>query len=109
MSDSQLIPSTNQTKNHNLTALRLLASFAFSYAMDDLGWKFYMVNASYDVFFLAVVYFLWVETAGVPLEEIAMRFGDLNTATAADIVEGIEQGGHESEVHATGKNEIGKY
>ena len=74
--------------------------------MDDLGWKFYMVNASYDCFFLVVVYFLWVETARVPLEEVAARFGDLNMATgsAADIVENLEP----TEVHVTGKNDDGK-
>lgn len=56
----------------------LMASFAMSYAMADLGWKFYFINASWDIVFLLIVYFFWVETARVPLEEISMKFGDLH-------------------------------
>lgn len=51
-----------------------MSSFALSYAMADLGWKFYLINASYDIVFLAIIYFTWVETMGVPLEEIALKF-----------------------------------
>ena len=54
--------------------------------MANLGWKFYIINASYDVVFLLAIYFLWVETARVPLEEIALRFGDLDPPT---VVEGV--------------------
>ncbi|KAK7890709.1 hypothetical protein LTR67_007918 [Exophiala xenobiotica] len=56
----------------------LLAAFTMSFAMADLGWKFYFINASWNIGFLAIVYFLWVETARVPLEEIALKFGDLH-------------------------------
>lgn len=57
-----------------------------SYAMADLGWKFYMINASWNVIFLAVVYFFWVETRRVPLELIAIKFGDLR---AEDVIVGV--------------------
>ena len=63
-----------------------MASFSMSYAMANLGWKFYMINASYDLLFLFSVYFFWVETARVPLEEVALRFGDLD---AACLLEGV--------------------
>ncbi|PVH68388.1 hexose transporter-like protein [Cadophora sp. DSE1049] len=56
----------------------LVASFAMSYAMADLGWKFYMINASWNVVYLVIVYFFWVETRRMPLEEIALKFGGLN-------------------------------
>ncbi|KAK9779784.1 putative Major facilitator superfamily (MFS) profile domain-containing protein [Seiridium cardinale] len=56
----------------------LMASFAMSYAMDNLGWKFYFINGSWNVVFLAIVYFTWVETRRMPLEEIAIKFGDLD-------------------------------
>lgn len=46
------------------------------YAMDSLGWKFFMVNAVINVFYFAVVWFSWVETKGIPLEEIAVKFGE---------------------------------
>lgn len=46
------------------------------YAMGSLGWKFFMVNAVINVFFFVVVWFSWVETKGIPLEEIAIKFGE---------------------------------
>lgn len=55
-----------------------MSTFAMSYAMDNLGWKFYMINASWNIVFLAIVYFTWVETRRMPLEEIALKFGDLD-------------------------------
>ena len=51
-----------------------MSSFALSYAMADLGWKFYLINASYNIVFLVIIYLTWVETKGVPLEEIALKF-----------------------------------
>lgn len=51
-----------------------MASFAMSYAMENLGWKFYIINASYDFIFLAAAYFLFVETNGLTLEEITAKF-----------------------------------
>ncbi|THZ42234.1 MFS general substrate transporter [Aureobasidium pullulans] len=62
----------------------LMASFAMSFAMSDLGWKFYLINASWDVMFLVFVFFLFVETKGFHLEEIAVKFGDER------VVEGLE-------------------
>lgn len=55
-------------------AMAFIFSFAMSYAMEDLGWKFYLVNASWDVVFCAIIYFTWVETKGIPLEEITAKF-----------------------------------
>ncbi|KAJ4366940.1 hypothetical protein N0V83_007470 [Neocucurbitaria cava] len=63
------------------TGFGLMASFVLSFAMANLGWKFYIINASYDLIFLVAVYFLWVETKGVHLEEIAVRFGDAQVVT----------------------------
>jgi hypothetical protein len=51
-----------------------MASFAMSYAMANLGWKFYIINASFDFLFLAAAYFLFVETNGLTLEEITAKF-----------------------------------
>lgn len=55
---------------------RLSYSFAMPYAMASLGWKFFMVNAVINIFFFVVVWFSWVETKGIPLEEIAIKFGE---------------------------------
>ncbi|THW77383.1 MFS general substrate transporter [Aureobasidium pullulans] len=62
----------------------LMASFAMSFTMSDLGWKFYLINASWDIMFLVFVFFLFLETKGLNLEEIAVRFGDER------VVEGLE-------------------
>lgn len=75
-----------------------MASFTMGYAMQNLRWKFYMVNGAYDFVFLACVYFFWVETKGVELEEIAAGFRDLEII----IIEGkstavIEKGTHSTE------------
>lgn len=58
-----------------------MASFSMSYAMSTLGWKFYIINASWNIIFFAVVYFTWVETRLVPLEQVALKFGDLDVDT----------------------------
>lgn len=55
-----------------------------SFAMSDLGWKFYLINASWDIMFLVFVFFFFVETKGLNLEEIAVKFGDER------VVEGLE-------------------
>ncbi|KAL4863214.1 general substrate transporter [Aspergillus spectabilis] len=52
----------------------LLASFAMAYAMADLGWKFYFINAAWNFVFLIIVYFTFVETKGLKLEDINARF-----------------------------------
>lgn len=59
-----------------------------SYAMADLGWKFYMINASWNVIFLVIIYFTWVETRRLTLEEIAIKFGDLPPEVL--VVDGIQ-------------------
>jgi len=66
---------------------RLMASFAMSYAMANLGWKFYIVNASYDILFFIAAYLLFVETNGIPLEEIALKFDGPVVLTASVVEE----------------------
>ncbi|TGJ73990.1 hypothetical protein EYR41_001047 [Orbilia oligospora] len=56
--------------------LGLVMSFAMSFAMSDLGWKFYFINASWNVVVTVLVFLCFVETKGLQLEEIAITFGD---------------------------------
>jgi hypothetical protein len=51
-----------------------MASFTMGLAMENLSWKFYMVNASYNFIFLIGVWFFWVETKGLTLEAVALKF-----------------------------------
>jgi hypothetical protein len=47
-----------------------------AYAMADLGWKFYFINAAWNFVFLIIAYFTFVETKGLKLEEINAKFED---------------------------------
>ncbi len=58
------------------SAFGLIAAFVLPISMASVGWKFYMINAGYDIMFLPIIYFLWVETKGITLERIATLFGD---------------------------------
>ncbi|GAB1743296.1 hypothetical protein NU219Hw_g9139t1 [Hortaea werneckii] len=77
----------------------LMGSFAMSYAMDDLGWKFYFINGSWIVAFIGVVYFTFVETKGLQLEEIALKFGDMPVLEAVDV--GVELSDPPSKIGVT--------
>ncbi|KAF2171351.1 hypothetical protein M409DRAFT_63672 [Zasmidium cellare ATCC 36951] len=48
----------------------LLVTFAFPFALDDIGWKTYMINGVWDFVQIAVVFWTWVETKGRTLEQI---------------------------------------
>ncbi len=59
----------------------LIAAFVLPISMTSVGWKFYMINAGYDIIFLPIIYFLWVETKGLTLEQVASLFGDEEPCT----------------------------
>ncbi|KAH6632907.1 hexose transporter-like protein [Boeremia exigua] len=81
----------------------LLASFTMAYAMEDLGWKFYFINAAWDFVFLVIAYFTFVETKGLTLEEIASRF----EGSTGEIIMGVDRGSSEIEVEGDGKEQDG--
>lgn len=53
----------------------LMAAFMLPYAINNLGWKFYFVNGGYNVIFLFIIHFVWVETKHVDLEQVDRLFG----------------------------------
>lgn len=57
-------------------AFGLLGTFILPIAMNNIGWKFYIVNAGYDVLFLFTVIFFWVETKGLSLEDVGLALGE---------------------------------
>jgi hypothetical protein len=52
----------------------LLVTMAFPFALDAIGWKTYIINASADIVMLAGVMWYWVETRGYTLEEVDKLF-----------------------------------
>lgn len=66
----------------------LLGTFILPIAMTRIGWKFYVINASYDVVLLALAYMYWVETKGMSLEEIGRLLGD--TEVCIPELDGLE-------------------
>ncbi|CAI0647229.1 unnamed protein product [Colletotrichum noveboracense] len=52
----------------------VLVSMAFPYLMESIGWKTYIVNASWNILIWVYIYFQWVETKGLTLEEIDVLF-----------------------------------
>lgn len=55
-------------------ACGIFVTMVFPYLFKSIGWKTYMVNASWNVLFVIWVYFCWVETKGRTLEEIDELF-----------------------------------
>ena len=68
----------------HLHICRLLASFALAYAMEDLSWKFYFINAAWNFVFLIIAYFTFVETKGLKLEEINAKFEGTPTVVGVE-------------------------
>jgi MFS family permease len=75
-----------------IKACGVLVSMAFPYLMEAIGWKTYIVNASWDVLFWLYVYFEWVETKQLTLEEVDALFdGQVHLGPAPDN-DGLEKG-----------------
>jgi hypothetical protein len=57
-----------------MTLIYSFETFAFPYALAAIGWKTYMINASFNVLLVVWIYFFWVETKGLTLEEVDAIF-----------------------------------
>lgn len=66
-----------------------------AYAMENLSWKFYFINAAWNFVFLIIAYFTFVETKGLTLEEINLKF-EGNTSDVSGI-EVVSETGSENE------------
>lgn len=71
-----------------------------AYAMENLGWKFYFINAAWNFVFLVIAYFVFVETKGLTLEEINCKF-----ERTSSVIEGIEE--ETSQHHSLGGGKQG--
>jgi len=74
----------------------LVMVFSIPYALESMGWKTYLMNASWNILLIGFIYFFWVETAGKTLEQIDASFGDDKPIEGQDI-----------EAHDLGKDNVG--
>ncbi|KAJ6585265.1 MFS sugar transporter-like protein [Mycena capillaripes] len=68
-----------------LNGTALMAVFAFPFALADIGWKTYMINAAWDALEVPFVWYYWVETAGKTLEEIDELLDGVKHSNAPDL------------------------
>ncbi|CAG9988848.1 unnamed protein product [Clonostachys byssicola] len=66
-------------------ACGIFVTMVFPFMFKSLGWKTYMINASWNVAFFVFVYFFWVETKGKTLEEIDVLFDGVKHSDAPDL------------------------
>lgn len=82
-------------------ACGIFVSMAFPYMFDAIGWKTYMVNASWNILFIVWAYFYWVETKGKTLEEIdelfdGVKHSDVPNLSDLDLAKKDAQISHEA-------------
>ncbi|KAJ9156225.1 Hexose transporter [Pleurostoma richardsiae] len=68
----------------------LFVTMAMPYALNAIGWKTYIINASVDFLMLAGVILFWVETRGLTLEEVDKKFDGVKHSDVPDLKEVIE-------------------
>ncbi|EXJ81686.1 hypothetical protein A1O1_07751 [Capronia coronata CBS 617.96] len=65
----------------------LMITFAFPYSFAAIGWKTYMINASFNVLTLIYVSIYWVETSGRSLEEVDALMDGEKHADVPDVLD----------------------
>ncbi|KAJ7145289.1 MFS sugar transporter-like protein [Mycena filopes] len=68
-----------------LNGTALMAVFAFPFALENIGWKTYMINAAWDALEVPFVWWYWVETQGKTLEEIDELLDGVKHSNAPDL------------------------
>jgi hypothetical protein len=63
----------------------LFVTFVFPFALDAIGWKTYIINASFDILMVLFVIFYWVETQGLTLEEVDIKFDGVKHSDVPDL------------------------
>ncbi|KAJ5657277.1 uncharacterized protein N7484_000926 [Penicillium longicatenatum] len=68
-----------------LNAFALVFTFIMPIGLGNIGWKMYMINASWDLVILGLIAYYWVETKGKTLEEIDALFEGEKHSSVPDI------------------------
>ena len=79
----------------------LFVTMVFPYALNAIGWKTYIINASFDILLVAFVVWYWVETRGLTLEEVDVIFDGEKHSSVPDL-EDLLQGNVGKDVVLTG-------
>ncbi|KAF2765509.1 putative hexose carrier protein [Teratosphaeria nubilosa] len=68
-----------------LNALALVLVFVMPIGLDNIGWKMYIVNGSWDIIIVFLIAYYWVETKGRTLEEIDAIFEGNKHSSVPDV------------------------
>ncbi|KAG6358177.1 hypothetical protein INS49_014061 [Diaporthe citri] len=82
-----------------LNVLALIFVFIMPIGLANIGWKMYMVNASWDIVIVILIAIFWIETKGKTLEEIDAIFEGEKHSTVPD-VEKVRRGEETMKVEA---------
>lgn len=69
----------------------IIAAFVNPIGIDNIGWKYYIVFCCFLVVFFIITYFLFPETKGYSLEEIAQIFDGEDAVNVRSVVEADEK------------------
>ncbi|KAK6073296.1 hypothetical protein SCUP515_06908 [Seiridium cupressi] len=74
-----------------LNALAMVLVFVMPIGLDNIGWKMYMINGSWDIIVIVLIAVFWIETKNKTLEEIDAIFEGEKHSSVPD-VEHVRQG-----------------
>lgn len=103
---TEIFPYTTRSKGLTVELLSVYSSliilaFVNPVALDNIGWRYYIFFCAFDVVVLAVTYFVFPETKGHSLEEIAEVFDGPAAITSRDVFgakgEGVKGSAEHSE------------
>ncbi|KAJ5525878.1 hypothetical protein N7494_012528 [Penicillium frequentans] len=77
----------------SITCGGLFSVFVWPFALEAIGYKTYLINATWNVVQFVFVAYFWIETKGLTLEQIDAKFENLNSRTL-DGVEAEKQMGN---------------
>lgn len=92
---TEIFPFTIRSKGLTCELLSIygslvIAAFVNPIGMENIGWRYYIVFCCFLVVILAVTYFVFPETKGYSLEEIAVLFDGPEAAPESSYVDGID-------------------